>query len=255
MRVQPMNDTKNYPDQTGYYKIKPRGMSWQDFDTVRLEISVGQPYHEGEKLKSAIEWAVNRFDNLMVIVGDTIQRYTLKFENNLKELEAHRQSFVAGDLWLERNASTLKGLPVIRWDDYRLNDRFETVHDQVLTLYHGNKEWRAQVDNAIDDTWKRRQKTKAHIYTPERHDEYLSNSLALLIEETATLALMYQDYPGISAYPGTFGQMWSMFIETDIPNAPQGLKNAHCLRLAFNKNKQLKQPPMVKPKPETMRIA
>lgn len=47
----------------------------------------------------------------------------------------------------------------------------------------------------------------------------------------------YTVFPGVSAYPGTFLEMWSMFVDRDVDGAPEGLKNAQCIRIDFARNK------------------
>ena len=44
-----------YPPQDGAYAVKVKnGAGWNAFDTARLQISVGQPYHEGDKLAALL---------------------------------------------------------------------------------------------------------------------------------------------------------------------------------------------------------
>ena len=56
-----------------------------------------------------------------------------------------------------------------------------------------------------------------------------------LIEETAVFALIYRDIPGLSAYPGSFGDLWQMFLDNPPEGPLSGLANAHCLRIDFSR--------------------
>jgi len=63
----------NYPPQTGEYKVMVKsGAAWRDYDTARLEISVGQPYHEGAKFEATVDWVKHRFSHSIVSVNDTL---------------------------------------------------------------------------------------------------------------------------------------------------------------------------------------
>ena len=50
---------------------------WVDYRACTLGISVGQPYHEGEKFAATVEWAARHFEEIVVDVSDTLQRHRL----------------------------------------------------------------------------------------------------------------------------------------------------------------------------------
>lgn len=95
------------------YKAKVlRSGNWQRYETCRQHISVGQPYHEGEKLKATFEWAAKRFTKHVIVVADTLQRHNM--DGNAQQAKRY------GDEWLQRNRDLLGilGSPeIIRWDD------------------------------------------------------------------------------------------------------------------------------------------
>jgi hypothetical protein len=92
-----MSGSRQYPPQTGAYAVKPKGgADWQRFDTVRLEISVGQQYHEGQKMAATLAWARTRFRGVAVLVNDTLQRFNLMFDKGLSEAEAFRRTQADG---------------------------------------------------------------------------------------------------------------------------------------------------------------
>ena len=70
-----------YPPQDGAYAVKVKnGAGWNAFDTARLQISVGQPYHEGDKLAATADWVRHRFGRVIVCVNDTLQRFNHAFQ-------------------------------------------------------------------------------------------------------------------------------------------------------------------------------
>ncbi len=217
-----------------YYKVRARGIkNWRDFDRVRLEISVGQSYHEGDKLSAMLHWAQENFSHVHLILGDTTQRYNLMI-NGVSPAHALAHAERLGRDWLHRNRillSTISGLHVHRWDDWRRSSEFTETLSDIVTLYHALPIFSTAVEAEIFDSFERRIRRGECNETDREQHSLLSRQY--LLEETAVFALAYRDLPGISAYPGSFGEMWKIFVDTNIPGAPVGLNNAHSLRLSF----------------------
>lgn len=226
---------KQYPAQTGAYKIKVKSKPANligDDAVLRLEISVGQPYHEGEKFRCTLEWARHRFGKIIILVNDSLQRFNYMFEEGLSEKEAHAKASREGTQWIARNMAAIASLPdfeIYRWDAWkRSQGYFEDLY-KARTLYNNNEEFKAAIDEAITETWSRRD------IAEKRRDEFFSLSRDYLLEETAAFSIIYKTFKGISAYPGSFQEMWKMFLDKDIENAPGGLKYSHCLRIDFSR--------------------
>lgn len=214
------------------YKIRPRGKwDWRKFDTVRMEISVGQEYHEGEKLRDAFKWAHDQFKHRYIILGDTTQRFNKMFEKGISETSAHAEALRDGDLWLERNAASLGDAKVTRWDDWRSHPEYQRTYDRVLELYKNDSRFHEAIQTAISGRWERRYPDG----NLEKKKYFFEISEKYLLEETAVLSVAYDKLGGISAYPGDFLKIWEMFIDAEGSGIPPGLKKAHCTRLYFNK--------------------
>lgn len=237
-----MSVSKQFKAQTGAYKVRVKQGRWQGYDTARLEISVGQPYHEGEKFRAAVAWARERFPNVVLLVNDTLQRFNMMFETRLPEAEAERITGRLGDEWMERNSDATAGCLIVRWNDWKSKPDYPQTHRKTLRLFNTNRRFRAAITNAIAEVWDRRCE-EGTPYAPERKDEFFRNSRDYLLEETTILAMAYRTFPGVSVYPGSFLEMWSMFVDVDIAGAPEGLRNAHCVRIDFSKNKKPQAPP------------
>src|SRR3989339_1320591 len=136
---------KMYPQQNGLYSVKVnKGHEWKAFKTVRMEISVGQPYHEAEKFACTIDWALGRFENIALLVGDTIQRYNLMFDEGLKEEDAKSRSFAAGTEWIQRNIKPIikARANIYRWNDWLNAPDYKETEKAVNTLYQTHLEFR-----------------------------------------------------------------------------------------------------------------
>lgn len=213
-----------YPPQTGNYAVKVKnGAGWQEFDTARLQISVGQPYHEGDKFEATVKWASLRFKKVIVCVNDTLQRFNLIAEG-YSEQEAQRITSDLGREWIERNISLLRSLPNVeikRWDTWK-NDDYEEVKHQIDELYRENIEFQVAVDTDITGF------TKRNDSKPELCREYL-------LEETAVFSKMFRER-AVDIYPGSVLLPCRIFQGRAVKGAPNGLSDGHFTRIDFKRN-------------------
>lgn len=72
------------------------------YDIARFDISVGQPYYEGDEFYSQMYLASQKFKAVIINMDDTLQRYNHRFFGLSKE-EAHTLAIREGDKWIERN--------------------------------------------------------------------------------------------------------------------------------------------------------
>lgn len=201
----------------------------EGFDTVRLEISVGQEYHEGNKLKVATAWAKRNFPRVVAIVGDSIQGYNFAISRGIDLQSACRAARLKGDEWLDRNSEALKGVEITRWDDWLNHSEYSSNHKAINSLYHKNAEFREHIDETIESFRLRRQAAG------ESGERFTDLSRQFLLEETAVFSIAYKELRGISAYPGSFLKTWEIFLNKDIEGALEGLKNAHWGRIQFRR--------------------
>lgn len=125
----------------------------QDFSGTRavLLVSVGQRYHEGDKLQATVE-LVNRsgIEHLTIAVADALQRHNY---TELPETVAYAHALRAGDEWLARNADILGGLlvtsDVLRWHTTLTDERYTALRERVENEYADNPDYKAAVDATI----------------------------------------------------------------------------------------------------------
>jgi tRNA-dependent cyclodipeptide synthase len=210
------------------YKVRARGSNWREYDKVRLEISVGQPYHEGEKFAATMAWARANFSDIALIIGDLPQRYNLVIEG-MSENEAWDFSLKSGDKWLERNGPLLCGCTITRWNDWLNHHDFSVEQAKVINLFENHQRFQDSIIDALD------QKFKRSNLPDSSYNMFRKHSIDYLLEETTVFAIAYRELKGISAYPGSFLDIWSMFLNKEIPKAPEGLEYANYTRLQFEK--------------------
>lgn len=200
----------------GEYIVRPRGRSvWQEFNTARLLVSIGRPYYEGEKMKSLVEWLANRFEQVVVIVHDTIQRHNHEadgFPIELAEQKARR----AGTDWLQNERAVIEVLPnvdVVRWDSLKSIPSFQDNLNQIRICYETCPAFHAAIESAIDAVVSRRLKSGANM----NELEWRSKSREYLLEEAAGYVGMYERNDAVDIYPGTRPDALHMVMNKQLP--------------------------------------
>lgn len=117
-------------------------------------ISVGQPYHEGEKFIATMDLVNRTFKSVMIVVCDTLQRHTLQIQNPMmSEQEAHRNAFLEGHAWLKRNRFAYAYLTIdykiTRWDNWLHKSDYLNYLEQVQVLYETNKDYQNAITTTI----------------------------------------------------------------------------------------------------------
>jgi hypothetical protein len=165
--------------------LKIRGALWRNYKTARLQISVGQAYHEGHHLSETVKWVCANFDKAIVCVNDTLQRYN---EHGAEE---------AGTAWIERNKEILNSLPdvqIIRWNHWLYHPDFPDLHADVKNRYKTDAVFRDAVDHEAMSFAVRRK--------PQSLGAFMERSRAYLLEECAAFRIMFRT-PAADIYPGS----------------------------------------------------
>lgn len=238
---------RQYPAQTGIYAIKIKSEqsthSWQDFDTTRIQISVGQDYHEGEKMLAVAEWAKPRFDKIQLCVNDTLQRFNLMFETGLDEVVARAHCASEGKQWVGRNFQGFFGarnVEVIHWDTWLNDPSYKQAFAQISDLYKDNEKFKQSIDGNIVAIWERRRVADALSYTLNRFKEFSDLSRRYLLEEIAVFSLMFERQTAIDVYPGSVIFAATVFQGQNVAGAPKGLGQGHFCRIDFSKRPEEK---------------
>lgn len=198
-----MSGSKQYSPQTGEYKVKVKeGADWKNFNACRLQISVGQPNHEGAKFKSTVQWVDDRFSKVIVCVNDILQKYTISFEKGVDLDLAEKLSKSYGDAWLKRNADIIQSAEISRWSEWLKHPLFYERRMLFSTLYKNNRLFRGAIDDNIDVFWSRRSRQNSNLYHHSRYEQFVELSSQYLIEEMAVFSLMGQKLEAVDIYPG-----------------------------------------------------
>lgn len=236
-----MRNSKNeFPPQTGRYAVKVKnGAGWRSYGTVRLQISVGQPYHEGDKLAATLDWVRHRFDHVVICVNDTLQRFNFRFEDGLSDEAAFKKAHDAGTAWIERNRHIIETLPSVelhRWEDWKARPEFANAKLTTDAFYQSNREFHEAIQANVTAFW-RRQNFSEGLTGQYRFAEFERYARAYLLEETAVFSMMFRDHQAVDVYPGSVLLPCVLFQGRRVEGAPDGLERGAFTRIDFSRNK------------------
>lgn len=166
------------------FNLKIRGATWKLYDTGRLQISVGQSYHEDDAFRQMCSWTAQNFNRTIVCVNDTLQRHNGKNED--------------GAAWIQRNKTSLALLPqleIIRWDYWLNHPHYTERKKDMSRLYAQDTTIRKNVDEEIL-AFAARKKPKDML-------DFSLRSRAYLLEECAAFQIMFQETKAADLYPGS----------------------------------------------------
>ncbi|MFI6476568.1 tRNA-dependent cyclodipeptide synthase [Nonomuraea sp. NPDC050663] len=208
---------------------RQEGPDWRQCDSCHLIISVGQPYHEGDKLGALLGWVEARFAGVHVTVADTLYRHNGRELGGGEVAETRRR----GDAWLERNRVVLGAATIHRWDDW--------------LAHPGYAEARRRIDRFLAD-----QLLFAELV--DRHVTTIVNRLAsrgvragdragytaYLVEELACMELFSLVLQAAEVYPGSLGLAMEGCRVLD--GAPPGLLARRSVQVDFRRRLGPAQP-------------
>lgn len=238
-----LSKRKQYPPQTGQYIVKVKnGSQWRDFNTCRLQISVGQAYHEGDKFEATINWVKERFSHVIICVNDTLQRYNYIFEHGISEQHAKQISRIDGDEWIKRNLAVIETLPnykIYRWDHWIKHPRTEHFYGKARYNYETHEAFYNSMQHTISNLWARKIKQNKSFYENKGFGHFQNLSKQYLLEETAAFSCMFENTHALDIYPGTVLLPSILFNPTDKTALPEGLISGYFTRIDFLRNTSL----------------
>jgi len=222
---------------SGVYVVRAPAGGGRKFSRCRLDISVGQPYHEGEKFKAAVDW-VNRyaedpFVRCDVVVVDTLQRHTMA-GLGADPAAASVEARLAGDEWILRHRDDLATLTmpwrIVRWDELLGHPRLPAMRARLGRLTEAEPNFRAAISTAGTAFVARIHARGIPVPDDER---LLRCSCDYLLEEMAVIAVLQEERPAVDCYPGS----WRPFeaIRTGVPGLPEGLRTLEWVQLRLKR--------------------
>lgn len=221
------------------YKVKVKeGHDWRKHETASLSVSVGQPYHEGDKFQSTLTWINQNFSRCLIDVSDTLQRYNTMAEYGLSDEEAMILARSQGDDWINRNKRYLDDLTIpyeiVRWETWITHEDYPETRQKVGEIFNKSPVFCKSVEEEAQ-RFLERQKSKGMLKSKEQ--AFYKNSILFLLEEVAGQTLYARSEPFATIYPGRRMKPWELVATGQIPDAPKGLENETYVRIVLDKVK------------------
>ena len=211
---------------TAAYKLVTlRSPGWNAYKGATLLISIGQPYHEGEKFAVAAAWAARHFERLHLLVADTLQRHNAPGDWRGE-----------GRAWVARNweawASYKREVTLSHWDDWRSRPEFATVLQQ----------FRSAADGLLGQAIDRDAARFVERQTAKGQAANIDQCRAYLLEELAAITLQAREYPGVRVYPGPALECFRVVAAGLVADAPCGLERQYHTAIDFKRRRPAPSP-------------
>jgi tRNA-dependent cyclodipeptide synthase len=222
-----------YPAQTGPYKVMVKDKNnWSGHTTARLQISIDNPKQDGVKMFAMTEWAAARFDKVIFIVSDTLQRHNLALRHGISLKDAHGLALMQGHEWITRNKTAIDLTPrrlVTVWDDWLSHADYAATRAEVDALYQQNAALREAVVN------KARQFAARH--DPQYGEAALQTSIEYILEEIPAFAIMFKETPAADFYAGTwFREIFALLATLPLTDLLHGFRKVDFAEVDFVRN-------------------
>lgn len=162
-------------------------------NNARLQVSVGNPRYEGEKLQALADFCRRRYNHTTVVLSDTLQRHN-KHDPARYWMACRRE----GQEWLERNREYLQGFTIMRWDSYLMDERYVEARQVIDQRTAQGEAYQALMAMA-----------ESH-----HHSAPLEQCMEFLREELAVFSFMMEE-KAIDIYAGSW--ITSLLQSIDLP--------------------------------------
>lgn len=174
-----------------------------DFPNTKcvLTISVGQPNHEGDKFLATILATRKQFSYCIIMVCDSLQRYTMQISSLLSPDEVYDEANSLGAEWIIRNNLAIMQLKIphqiSRWDYWINHPDYKEKRHIIDSLYETNLCFRNSILNTTQE-FLERNRSKIVV----RMDDAYNLSMTYLLEECAVMLLLADEGYEFEIYPG-----------------------------------------------------
>ena len=212
------------------YRVAVAQNGHKGIKTARLNVSVGQEYHEGNKMDAMCDWLNRNFDKIVINVCDTLQRHNIE-ASGIEPDRAYRMAKANGDQWLERNKTyigKIKHAKIIRWHEWMRDPKWDHSTEMIGDLIHTDQNFCQLLDNVLSDFWEKRAPKNDSL-----KNKFFIHSRRYILEETVCSVVASQ-LDVVDVYPGTFLPLFDYLKSQGIPTIE------NMTRINFKRRKQVK---------------
>jgi tRNA-dependent cyclodipeptide synthase len=208
------------------------------FRKCYIGISLDNPVFYEKSLLAILSWAVSRFDQCLIILGDSLRRYNEYIFNGLKESEAQKASYQVGDNYILQTKEIFSRfrepkVTLIRWQDCLQMEEFRKSIEILDRLYAGNNRFKASVQkDAFAFIKRQKRKNEKLAVTMEQAIEISSQ---YLLEEIAVFSALSERGWNVELYPGPELGVLVDVAKGNYADIPMGLKERINVQLSVSR--------------------
>lgn len=225
----------------GIVRTTPRISREELFSYKRcyMGVSLDNPVFGGRSLHALLLWAVENFDQCLVVVGDYLQRINERILNGLKDDAASRAAQDAGDLFMRRVDRLLRRFParrihLTRWKPYLQNHQYRKSRAVLDDLFASDSDFRASVERDAFAFTRRQTRRNRPLAVPL--EDAIDLSCRYLLEEIAVFNILSEQGWKVELYPGPELSVLVDIAKGSYMHVPRGLKERINVELKISEN-------------------
>jgi len=210
-------------------KTTPKVSQEQLFSFRRcyLGISIDNPVFYGRSLQALLSWAMDNFDQSLVVIGDYLRRYNEQIFNGLQGDKAVKASQDAGDLFILQTSRLFEKLDkekltVSRWKPCLETDVFKKSKAAIDDLFNSDPNFKTAVTRDAFSFAKRQARQKRTLAIPM--EDAIELSSQYLMEEIAVFNALSEQGWNVELYPGPELRVLVEIAKGKYSHIPQGLR-------------------------------
>lgn len=181
---------------------------WKDkfYNTIcALPISVGQMYHEGDKFAATISLIEKYFAKCVILLCDSLQRYSIMINDNCDENVAYKKSILEGNLWLIRNKNKFSNinipLKIYRWDQWYKSKDYLYYYNFIENFRKNNSVFNDAINYCAKKFIDAKMRFLNKDFSLAKYDININLCREYLKEESTVLLMWHKEHIDFEAYP------------------------------------------------------
>ncbi|MCP3942872.1 MAG: tRNA-dependent cyclodipeptide synthase [Desulfobacteraceae bacterium] len=199
---------------------------------------MGNPNMEKAKLEASIQWVSKNFSECILIIGDSLYRYTLQITKGMPPEESLDKALLFGEKFIHEHEPLIEKYNrncIFHWlptSKLEKNPLFNIYHEKFKKLYRENISYRKIVDNFIG----------IYLGRVLSDDNLLKEknlcALNYILEETTLITCLCAEDSYIFVYPGSIKSFIDI-AEGVVTNIPKPLLKLVFISLRLKRLKRL----------------
>jgi tRNA-dependent cyclodipeptide synthase len=201
-----------------------------------VQVSVGSPNYEIEKLKVLLLWCAKRYDEIIICVNDLLQRHDVSQESPDLRTEAAQR---AGRYWLIRNLNVIlnicgdnKRIGIVHWKRWLWDQSFATIRHQVQACIDESECLRVSIIKDVQEYISRQYSIQA---LDRSETAIFNHSMEYIIEELTVFEMQKCFTNMINVHAG--GQLECLRVLEEIEHIGLNLRDRLALYLTYRRKK------------------